>query len=72
MQRNTRRKNTLMHVGGDYHSVAASRRGGITSKENLEYNLRHGVRHLIVQVAKRSPDGAWDLAELKRMKDELR
>ena len=30
------KRNTLMHVGGDYHSVAGS---GITSKENLEYNL---------------------------------
>src|SRR6267378_3158536 len=35
------RKNTLMHVGGDYHSVAG---GDITSKQNLEYNLRHGVK----------------------------
>jgi hypothetical protein len=29
----TPRKNTLMHVGGDYHSVAG---GDITSKQNLE------------------------------------
>ena len=61
------RKNTLMHVGGDYHSVAGS---GITSKENLEYNLRYGVQHLTVQVRKRSPEGGWDLDELKRMKDD--
>jgi mannonate dehydratase len=61
------RKNTLMHVGGDYHSVAGS---GITSKENLEYNLRHGVKHLTVQVRARSQDGAWDLDELKRMRDD--
>ena len=36
-------KNTLMHVGGDYHCVAGSR---ITSTENLEYHLRYGVKHL--------------------------
>ena len=60
-------KNTLMHVGGDYHSVAGS---GITSKENLEYNLRYGVKHLTVSVRKRPPDGGWDLDELKRMKDD--
>ncbi|MBK5293601.1 MAG: mannonate dehydratase [Acidobacteriia bacterium] len=54
-----------MHVGGDYHAVAG--KGGMASKENLEYNLRHGVKHLTVQV-NRGPDG-WDLDELKRMKD---
>jgi mannonate dehydratase len=59
-------KNTLMHVGGDYHSVAGSE---ISSKENLEYNLRYGVRHLTAQVRKRSQDGGWDPDELKRMKD---
>ena len=49
------RKNTLMHVGGDYHSVAGS---GITSKENLEYSPRYGVKHLTAQVRK-GPDGGW-------------
>ncbi len=63
------RKNTLMHVGGDYHSVAGGRDAGITSRQNLEYNLRHGVRHLTVQVTRRSPDGAWEPDELKMMKD---
>jgi mannonate dehydratase len=61
------RRNTLMHVGGDYHSIAGS---GVTSKENLEYNLRYGVRHLTAQVGKRSRDGGWDPDELKRMKDD--
>ncbi len=61
------RKNTLMHVGGDYHSVAGS---GITSKENLEYNLRYGVRHLTAQITNRSPDSGWDLDGLKKMKDD--
>lgn len=66
----TPRRNTLMHVGGDYHSVAGGREGGITGRRNLEYNLRHGVRHLTVQVSRRSRDGGWDLDELKRMKDD--
>lgn len=61
------RRNTVMHVGGDYHSVAGN---GITSRENLEYNLRYGVRHLTAQVRRKSPDGAWDLDELKRMRDD--
>jgi mannonate dehydratase len=60
------RKNTLMHVGGDYHSVAGA---GITSRENLEYNLRYGVKHLTVQMQNRTPAG-WDLDELKRMRDD--
>jgi mannonate dehydratase len=64
------RKNTLMHVGGDYHSVAGGRGASITAKANLEYNLRHGVKHLTVQVGKRSRDGGWDLAELSRMRDD--
>lgn len=60
------RKNTLMHVGGDYHSVAGA---GITSKENLEYNLRHGVSHLTAQMRNRG-DSGWDFDELRRMKDD--
>src|SRR5881397_216590 len=62
------RKNTLMHVGGDYHSVAG--RSGITSRENLEYNLRHGVKHLTAQMRNRREGGGWDPDELKRMKDD--
>lgn len=58
------KKNTQMHVGGDYHSVFGP---GITSKENLEYNLRHGVKHLTAQMRRR--EGGWDLEELKRMRD---
>ncbi len=63
------RKNTLMHVGADYHSVAGGPGADITGKANLEYNLRHGVKHLTAQVNGRSADGAWDLDALKRMKD---
>jgi len=56
-----------MHVGGDYHSVAGN---GITSKENLEFNLRHGVRHITAQVRKRPGVAGWDPDELKRMRDD--
>ena len=55
-----------MHVGADYHGVAGNH---TTSKENLEYILRFGVRHLMPQVRKKSEEGAWDLDELKMMKD---
>ena len=60
------RTNTLMHVGGDYHSVAGS---SITSRENLEYNLRYGVRHLTVQVRNRPEGNGWDPDALARMRD---
>ncbi len=59
------RKNTLMHVGGDYHSILG---GDITSKQNLEYNLRHGVKHLTAATGSR-PQLGWDTDKLKRMKD---
>lgn len=55
-----------MHVGGDYHSVAGQ--NGITSRENLEYNLRHGVKHLTASVRKRPQGGGWDPDELAKMK----
>jgi len=61
------RKNLLMHVGGDYHSVAGQ--DGITSRENLEYNLRHGVKHLTASVRKRPQGGGWHPEELARMKE---
>lgn len=63
------RKNTRMHVGGDYHSVAGGAGADMAGKANLEYNLRHGVKHLTGKVRKRSSGGVWDLDELKRMKD---
>ena len=63
----TPRKNTLMHVGGDYHSVAGP---GITSRANLEYNLRYGIKHLTVLAKNRPEGGGWDLDALKRMKDD--
>jgi len=55
------KKNLLMHVGGDYHSVAGP---GIASRENLDYNLRYGVRHLTIQLR-----GSWNLDELMRMRE---
>ena len=58
-----------MHVGGDYHYVAGGKGADITGKENLEFNLRHGVKHLTAQISKISAEGAWDLDDLKRMKD---
>jgi mannonate dehydratase len=63
------RKNALMHVGGDYHYVAGGRGADITGKENLEFNVRLGVRHLTVQISKRTPEGDWDLDDMKRMRD---
>jgi mannonate dehydratase len=67
MAARTPKKNTLMHVGGDYHTVAGS---SITGRQNLEYSLRCGVKHLTVQMRKRGADGGWDADELKRMRDD--
>src|SRR5438046_9670406 len=61
------RKNTLMHVGADYHSVAGGPRADMTGKANLEYNLRHGVRHLTAQMRTVSSDGSCRLDERKTM-----
>jgi hypothetical protein len=58
-------KNGLMHVGADYHGVAG---GDITARQNLEYVVRHGVKHLTVQLAKRGVVG-WRPDELRRMRD---
>jgi hypothetical protein len=59
------RTNSLMHVGGDYHSIVG---GDITSKQNLEYNVRHGVKHLTAEISK-NPQGIRESDDLKRMKD---
>ena len=58
-----------MHVGGDYHYVAGGPGADITGKANLEFNVRHGVKHLTTQISKRSAEGAWDFDDMKRMKD---
>jgi len=39
----TARRNTKMHVGADYHVIEGTT---LTSKENLEYNLRFGVKSI--------------------------
>ncbi len=65
----TPKKNTMMHVGADYHSVAGGPRADMTAKANLDYNLRHGVNHLTAMVRQVGPDGSYDLAELQRMRD---
>jgi mannonate dehydratase len=64
------KRNTLMHVGGDYHSVAGGRNSPMTSQQNLEYNLRHGVRHLTVKVSPNTSAGGWDFDSMRRMKDD--
>ena len=53
-------------------TITASPDPGITSKENLEYNLRYGVEHLTAQVRQRAADGGWDPDELQKMKDDVR
>jgi len=63
------RKNLLMHVGGDYHSIAGGPNADMTAPANLEYNLRHGVKHLTAQVRNVGPDGSWNSDELKRMRE---
>ena len=65
----TPRKNTLMHVGADYHYIAGGPGAEITGKANLAFNTRLGVRHLTAQVRETGADGSWDLDELKRMRD---
>ena len=63
------RRNTAMHVGGDYHSVVGGRDADMTSQANLEFNLRHGVRHLTAKVTRNAKDGAWGPVALQRMRD---
>src|SRR5215470_12477421 len=65
----TAKKNLLMHVGGDYHAVAGGPRADMTAKANLDYNLRHGVKHLTAQVRNVAADGSWSSDELMRMRD---
>jgi mannonate dehydratase len=63
------RANPWMHVGGDYHHIAGGRQSDMTSDSNLQYNVRHGIRHLTIQVSN-GPDGrGWNLDQLKRMRD---
>src|SRR5262249_39242944 len=69
-QRSSRpRKNLLMHVGGDYHSIAGGPNADMTAPAHLEYNLRHGVKHPTAQIRNVGADGSWNSDELKRMRD---
>jgi mannonate dehydratase len=68
----TARKNTKMHVGADYHVIEGTT---LTSKENLEYNLRFGVKSIKgarfdAFIPVEGPlGGAFDTDVLKQMKD---
>jgi mannonate dehydratase len=56
----TPRRNTKMHVGADYHVMEGTT---LTSKENLEYNLRFGVKSISPdpdQEAHRGKGGHFD------------
>lgn len=66
-------KNTLMHVGGDYHVVMADdnlnygdRQKMWTQSRNLQYQSRYGVKHLT-----NSMEGNWNLDEMKKWKEDL-
>ena len=63
------RANPLMHVGGDYHHIVGGRRADMSSDANLQYNLRHGVKHLTIRVPNPPDAQGWDLDNLKRMRD---
>ena len=71
-KKQTHRSNPLLHVGGDYHVVMADetsnyaeRQKNWTNSRNLQYHLRHGVRHLT-----NSMEGMWNLDDMKRWKDD--
>jgi mannonate dehydratase len=66
----TRRKNPLLHVGGDYHVVMCDdslgweeRQRLWTAKQNLEYHQRCGVKHMTNIMS-----GEWNLDQMKRWK----
>lgn len=63
------RANPLMHVGGEDPSIAGGRQADMTSRANLQYNLRHGVRHLTISVPDRRDGTGWDLENPRRMRD---
>jgi len=62
------KRNTLMHVGGDYHSVAGGRGAGMTERANLEYNLR-SVEKPDVRWSTWARTAAGNPDELHKMKD---
>ena len=44
-----RRKNTKMHICGDYHGVVGGKKADMATKANMEYNVRHGIKHLTIR-----------------------
>ena len=67
-QRTAGRRNPHMHVGGDYHVIVGGRNADMSSDANLDYNLRHGMRHLTI-VMRHGPGNPYDLDDMKRMRD---
>ena len=66
------KKNTLHHVGTDYHCIMADnslswddRQLTWTSKQNFEYHERCGVRHFTAIM-----NGAWNPELMKRWKED--
>ena len=64
----TPRRNTLMHVGADYHYIAGGPGAEITGKPNLAFNTRLGVRHLTAQVSDGLRRGSmfWDASQSRQ------
>jgi len=56
------KKNTLHHVGGDYHCVTGDH---WTSKENIEFHLRYGVNHYTNIMNANE----WKIEDMKKWKD---
>lgn len=67
-----KKKNTLMHVGGDYHVIMGDqslkwdeKQLSWTSKQNFQYHERCGVNHFTNIMSHN-----WDLDQMKRWKDD--
>jgi len=57
------KKNTLHHVGGDYHCVVGDH---WTSQQNIEFHHRYGVKHFTSEFGERA---VWNIDEMKKWKD---
>jgi mannonate dehydratase len=56
------KKNTLHHVGGDYHCIMGDH---WTSKENIDFHHRYGVKHFTSQLS----GDEWNLEDMMKWKD---
>lgn len=76
-QPNSRRRNVLHHVSGDYHCTMGDH---WTSKQNFEYHQRFGVKHFTTNMGgsesgeskkggKNAASAEWSLDAMKRWKD---